>query len=356
MSLYLLPEYQEDLETVYRSVPEVGMFREKTILITGAGGMIGSFLVDFFIYCSEKKGFACKIYGTGRDVSKLKKRFASIIGKGDLFFLSHELSDPIGWDIDGISSPDYLIHCAGSGSPSEFMKQPGKIIRDTVTGAYNLLEYAGHCGISRGILVSSGEVYGQASLGKGQWKENDEGKMDYLSPRSCYPLAKRAAENMWSAYGSQTSMKTVIARLCHTYGPTAREEEERVAGLCLSSAAEGRDVVLKSRGEQMRSWCYIADCASGLLTALLAGKPGEAYNVAAQGSATIAEFAGKAAACEGKKVIFSLPADADKRIFNPMDMAVLSAGKLRQLGWREHYTLDMGVERTLRIMRQAVEA
>lgn len=354
MKLYSVPEYQEDFEKIYQTVPMIQRFQGKTILITGAGGMIGSFIVDFFMYCTEKKGFGCKVYGTGRCITKLSHRFSPFSEIENLQFLRYEMGMPIDWNYEELCAPDFLIHCAGSGSPSEFMQNPAKMIRDTVAGTYDLIEYVSKIGKPICIMTSSGEVYGKALPGTRVFTEESHGEINHISQRSCYPVAKKAAESLWLSYGRQTGMQMVIARLCHIYGPTAKPDESRIAGLCLSSALRAEDIVLKSCGLQRRSWCYVADCASGILTALLMGENGEAYNVAPDGEATIAELAQKTAGLVHKRVLFKLPSEAEREKFNPMDMCVLSAEKLKSIGWKALYNLDQGLERSYKIIRQAL--
>lgn len=351
MYLYSLPEYQKDLERVAESLQLLDKLEGKTILVTGASGMIGSFLFDLFLFCRENKGLSIRLYGTGRNLERLRERFCYTRDWENIKFFKYELGYSFLWESKIEYRPDILIHCAGSGSPAEFMKEPGKMIRDTVTGAYDLLEYVRRSGIHNCIYISSGEVYGKAALGTTAFLEHDSGQLDQLQSRSCYPVAKRTAEAVWASYNGSMNIKTTIARLCHTYGPTAKPEESRIAGQCIAKVAEGMDIVLKSRGEQTRSWCYVADCVSGILTVLLKGKGGEAYNVAPRDTAKISELAGLAAAMAGKRVLFDLPSQEEIQKFNPMDMAVLNSEKLRSLGWKEYYTLEQGLKQTYRIMK-----
>lgn len=348
MTLYSIPEYQEDLEIAFQSVPGIDQLNGKKILVTGARGLIGSFIVELLLYCLDKKGFNCQIYGTGRDINRLKERFKGWENRRGLNFLSYELGKKVSL-CDFPASVDYIIHCAGSGSPSEFMKRPSEFVRDTVSGAYEILEYARFSGACKCLLLSSGEAYGQGETPS--FTEEYRGDIDNLSIRSCYPVAKRAAETLWLSFGNEHHLGTIIARVSHTYGPTALPDESRIAGICLKSALHGEKLVLRSEGKQRRSWCYVADCASGLMTVLLQGEAGQMYNVASKEAFTIAEMAEITASIAGKRVEYVLPSDVEEQNFNPMETAVLSSEKLEKSGWRSCYSLYDGLERTLNILK-----
>ena len=106
----------------------------------------------------------------------------------------------------------------------------------------------------------------------------------------------------------------------------------------------GEDIVMKSKGLQMRSYCYVADCASALLTVLIKGNSCEAYNIAnPDAKITIAGFAETVAEITGRKVIFAEPSDADKSQQTLISYAVLDSSKLCSLGWTGKYSVAQGV-------------
>lgn len=350
MWMYSQPGYRKSLEMAYQSVPELNKLAQTSIMITGARGLIASFLMDLLLYCIECKGFECQIFATGRDIKKLGKRFEGWEQKERLHCLQYELGQTNGMEAFP-AEVDYIIHCAGSGSPAVFMERPAEFVKNTVAGAYDILGYARAAGTKRSLFVSSGEIYGCGQKDVSAYEEGDIGYVNHLLPRSCYPVAKRTAENLWVSYGKESNINTIIARVSHTYGPTALPEECRIAGLCLDAALHKDTIELKSEGRQRRSWCYVADCASGLLTILLKGKTGEAYNVAPNDAFTIAEMAEMVADTAGKRVVYNLKSMQESPDFNPMEMAVLSAEKLKLLGWRSRYSLNEGIKATLEIMK-----
>ena len=138
----------------------------------------------------------------------------------------------------------------------------------------NLLELAKKCR-ARVLYVSSGEVYG-FNTGVESFTEDYCGPLSLLTPRACYPSGKRAAETLCACYYAQYNVEAVIARPCHVYGPTMTKADSRAVAQFIRNALNHEDIVMKSRGTQVRSMCYVADCAAALLTVLLKGEPSQA--------------------------------------------------------------------------------
>ena len=148
MWIYSRPEYRESLEIAYQSVPELKKLSQASIMITGARGLIGSFLTDLLLYCIECKGYECQIYATGRDIKRLENRFEGWKIKERLHLLHYELGLTDGM-VGFPAKVDYIIHCAGSGSPSVFMERPAEFVKNTVAGAYDILDYARTAGTKK---------------------------------------------------------------------------------------------------------------------------------------------------------------------------------------------------------------
>lgn len=350
-NIYDSPVYWEDLEETYQMTPMVERIFGKKVLITGARGMIGSFLTDFLIYCNEKKGGSCEIFAAGRNPGDLKTRFYPFSDQKYFHVVPYNLEDEIPWNFN----PDYVIHGAGDSYPAGFMKNPVKTVLTSVTGIHRLLNYTILHGCSRFLYLSSGEVYGLKDMHGGAWTEESQGYINTMSPRSCYPLGKLAAENVCASFGGQNQMDTLVARLCHIYGPTAVKEDQRVASVWFRNAVAGNRLVLKSNGLQKRSYCYVADCASGILTVLLCGNPYGLYNVASDSSITIVELAESIGKAAGVGTEFQMAQTGEMQEFNPMLSAVLSACKLSGLGWCGRYSLDRGIRHVLRILKESGE-
>lgn len=295
------------------------------ILITGATGLIGSCLVEVLMTRTNKD---YNVYASGRNEERAKERFKDYSTDPAFHFFKYDVMKPL----DGDIRFDYIVHAASNASPNFFATKPVEVIKSNVVGVSNLIDYGLEHGLKRFLFVSSGEVYGE---GDGRvFSEDYSGYVNPISPRSCYPSSKRAAETLCVSYGAEYGIETVIARPCHTYGPKFTESDNRVYAQFIRNILRGEDIVMKSTGQQFRSWCYVVDCASALLYILLKGENGQAYNIADDSSnISIKQLAEMIAEIGDKRVIIDLPSDAERAGFNVVTKSVFSTDKLELLGW-----------------------
>lgn len=349
MSFYDSNTYIHDLETTIKSVIHAEKLYHSRVLVTGATGTIGSFIVDTLLQLNKTENADIVIYALGRSSARLQARFGDIHAD-NLIFVQHDMNNAISFDFD----IDYIIHAAGNAYPAAFNHDQVGTIVGNIFGTYSLLKYAETHAAKRLLYVSTGEVYGQGNLNMDELSEEYSGYLDTTSPRSCYPISKRAAENLCCSYSRQYGLETVIVRPCHTYGPCMTENDNRANVQFLRNALNGENIVLKSAGTQMRSYCYIADCVSVILSVLINGKSGEAYNSANPDSRiTIAGFAQKVADISGGKVIFVDPTAKEAADRTPIERQVLSAKKVMDLGWKGCYTIEQGIANTLKILKES---
>ena len=318
--------YHDDINQIfYESLPWEKL-SGTNILITGATGLIGSTLVDVLMSnpCRDYS-----VYASGRNMERGQKRFEKYLSLDSFRFIRYDVMMPLQSDVQF----DYIIHAASNASPNTFSKNPVEIVKANILGVSNLIEYGMGHGMKRFLYVSSGEVYGE---GDGRvMTEEYSGYVDCLNPRSCYPSSKRTAETLCVSYASEYGADVVIARPRHVYGPNFTESDNRVYAQFIRNILHEEDIVLKSKGEQVRSWCYVVDCVSALLYVLLKGASGEAYNIADPNSVlTIRQLAEMLAEIGSRKVVMDIPSDIEKSVFNPVSKSVFSVDKLERLGWK----------------------
>lgn len=346
MNLYKSEIYGQDINTAISAVAGIHKLDGASFLITGATGLIGSFLVDMLAEYGKQNDNGIKIYAGGRSIERLKNRFDGI-EYDSLFFVEHDVNNKPDFDFD----VDYIIHAASNAYPAAFNEFPVDTLMSNVGGTHYLLDYAREHNTKRFMFVSSGEVYGQGDISLDSFDEAYSGYVDILQPRSCYPAGKRTAETLCAAYTKQYGTDTVIVRPCHTYGPNATSADNRANVQFVNNVLAGNDIVLNSAGNQMRSYNYVADCASAVLTVLINGKSCEAYNIANSSvRTTIAGFAKELAEQTGHKLIFAKPDEVALAERTPIAKQVLDSRKLENLGWTGRYSLSSGISHTLAVL------
>lgn len=339
-------DYLEDLSLAVSAVPEINKLYHKTILITGGTGMICSAAAEILFYINKKYDAGIRIILAGRDSSRAQERFPDMEEGRDYRFLHFDASKY--QEID--CKADYIIHGAGYGDPRSIKSDPDNVITANLTGLRSMLDLAEKNDDCRLLFISSSEVYGR-SESSGGYREDGYGYIDILNPRSCYPEAKRACETLCAAYRDKYGSDFVVVRPGHIYGPTITGSDSRASAQFSRKAKAKENIVMKSAGTQLRSYCYTLDCASALLTVLIKGKSGEAYNISNHASiVTIRELAQEFADQAGVEVVFENASDTEKASYNMMDNSSLDSEKIEALGWEAKFDLKAGVAKTLEFL------
>ncbi|MBR0151775.1 MAG: NAD-dependent epimerase/dehydratase family protein [Synergistaceae bacterium] len=337
-----------DLDRITASLPELEELAGKTLLITGAGGLICSALADIIIHWNESHNGRenIRIIAAGRNKAKIWERFRDFSGRDYFTFMQY---DALGRDIPAFTA-DYVIHGASNAHPSAMSSQPAETMLANIIGLNSILQSS--LGAAKRIVyISSSEVYGMRSEGNtAAFTENDSGYVDILNPRSCYPMSKRSAETLCACYVAEYGADVVIVRPGHVYGPSASPRDSRVSSAFAYLAAKGENLVMKSDGSQIRSWCYCLDCAAGIITAMLKGENGQAYNIPGE-IMTIREMAGILAEAGGVKVIREGASENERKTFNPMNNSSVDGSKLESLGWKNIFGASEGLSHTVEILR-----
>lgn len=321
---------------------QIGL-RDVSILVTGATGLIGSCAIDVLSVLNKEFCANIKIYALGRNKNKIESRF----GK-NVIPVEQDIINPLDKKIEY----DYIIHAASNADPKSYALQPVETILTNILGNKNILDYcAGHLK-TKMILTSSFEVYGELK-GQDIFLENMSGIIDQTVLRNGYPESKRCSELLVRSYVDEYGVDAIIARLPSVYGPTMLESDSKAHAQFIRNALNGENIVLKSKGEQTRTYCYVLDVVSALFKLLCAGKDGEIYNVSNENSiASIAEVAKTCAEIAGTKVVFDLPSEVEAKGFSRSRNCILDNKKLKDLGWSGKYSLREGLEETLEYLRR----
>lgn len=333
-----------------RDIRGLEFLSDKTVLITGASGMLGSCLVDTIMLWNRENKLSCEVIALGRNEQEFKERFHDYIADGDFEYIAHDVCRPLDETSEKV---DYIIHAASNADPVNMAKYPVDTLLANVIGTKNLMEYGLTHGMKRFLFVSSGEVYGQPNEDQGGFTEDYCGPLDLSSPRSCYPEGKRAAEVLCQSYASQYGADVVIVRPCHLFGPTMSRSDSRAVAEFLWNAADGKNIVLKSDGLRERSHCYVLDAVSGIFAALEKGKSGESYNISTPDcQCSIRGFAEKSSEVGGCSFVFEEPTELENLGYSKIERQILNSDKLQSLGWEPVYNLRDGINQTVGILRE----
>ena len=337
--------YARSLMAACGELPGLEALKGAKVLITGATGLIGSCLVDVLLLLNATRGMAIEIHAAGRSEPGMRARFGASADDLRFHYVPYDATQPPVLDFEA----DYVVHAATSAHPLAYATDPVGILQANVVGTMHLLEALRGWGHGRFLLLSSGEIYGENPTLPEGFSEADTGYIDTMRPRACYPEGKRAAETLCASYVAQYGVNARVARLCHVYGPTFTATNSRADAQFLRNALNGQDIVMKSTGSQVRSWCYVADAVCALMTLLIRGEAGQAYNVANRHSvASIREYAQTLADIAGVKLRFELPPELEKAGYTRVSRAVLNPAKLEGLGWKPRYGLREGLEESYR--------
>lgn len=339
--------YCEDIQYVAKLDLPWEKLKDASIIISGATGMLGSFLVDVLMV----KDINCHIYVLGRNEEKARKRFGSYFEKSNFSFIQCDINDS-----DFINKlpikVDYVFHAASNTHPMAYATDPIGTITANIFATHSFLEYCAKNKVLRFVLASSNEIYGE---NRGDIELFDEDYCGYINcntMRAGYPESKRCSEALCQAYIAQKDIDAVIVRFTRSYGPTLLPTDTKAMTQFLRNGINGEDIVLKSEGNQYYSYTYMADAISGMLTVMLNGENGQAYNVAdISDDIKLRDLANVIADYSGTKVVFDIPDSTEKAGYSTATKARLDGSKIRKLGWKAHYSIAEGVRRTIDIVR-----
>lgn len=338
---------QKDLEELIQN-PVFEEFKNSTIMVTGATGLIGSEIVLAFLCANRLKSLNTKIIALVRNLEKAKKIFSCQIDNSNLKIIEQDINNPIEYN----ENVDYVIHTANTTSSKEMLTNPVETINTIVNGTNNILEFAKTKMRKSFCYLSSLEVYGniisELSIG-----EDCYGKIDLSNPRSCYPEGKRLAEVLCTSYALEYELDIKIARLTQTFGAGVDINDNRVFAQFAKSVIKNEDIVLHTDGSSLKNYCYITDAVSGILTLLSKGKSGEAYNIAnPQTAVSIKDMAQMLSKKYNTQVKFCI--DNKNRGYADKYVIKLSSEKLERLGWQANIGLDEMFEKLIESLRGSI--
>lgn len=323
--------FEEDIKNIINYF-DMSVFDGKTILVTGATGLIGKLCVKSLL----NSGYNTQVIALVRDEEKAKNIF------GESKRLTYLVQD-INQRINTTRRVDYIIHAASTTSSKDFVEKPVETIYTAINGSRNILEFAKNKRLEGMVYLSSLEIYGVNE--KENIKERDYGYIDILNPRSSYSESKKMVETMCISYGTEYGVPVKIARLAQTFGAGVSISDNRVFAQFAKAIINKENIVLHTKGETKRNYCYTTDAVRGIFTILTKGENNNAYNVANENSyCSISEMA-NLLENEYTKVEYKI--DEVNRGYNPTVKIALNTEKLNALGWEAKVNLKEMFDRLI---------
>ncbi|MFY1067091.1 NAD-dependent epimerase/dehydratase family protein [Enterococcus sp. AD013-P3] len=345
--------YQKDLQKVIENYPDWEKLSGKSLLMIGASGMIGSFLVDVLMLANQQKRTSVNVYAMGRNRRRLEQYFADYLPARKFQIIEGDVTTPLPKELKA----DYLIHGASNTHPKAYATDPIGTIMTNLMGTEQVLKHAAATNAERTLFLSTVEIYGENRSDTEYFDEAYCGYIDCNTLRAGYPEGKRVSESLCQAYISKYGIDIVIPRLSRVFGPTMLTSDTKASSQFILNAARNEDIVLKSEGTQHFSYVYVGDAVLALLHLLTNGSSGEAYNVAGgkDYDLRLKDLAAKIAAVGKGRIVFQLPDELEQKGFSKANKALLDITKIQKNGFASIFDLNTALSHTVKIVKDELK-
>jgi nucleoside-diphosphate-sugar epimerase len=335
---------QRDIDIILNNPIDWEVFRNKTILVTGATGRLGMYIVEAINKADIDWNLNLKIVALARSDKKLQEVFGKSLMLPNIYTIVQDIVEAINYN----GNIDYIFHTAGAASPKDFTDTPVDTLWGHVQGTRNILELAKEKKTRKILYVSTVEAYGEWKSEDGI-RETDIGKLKFDNARACYPEAKRLCETMLATYEYQYGIDYVTVRLCHTFGPGISLYDGRAFAEFIKDVLEGQDIVLKTDGSAMRTYTYVADAIGAILLAFTKGKDKSCNIANIDNLISIRDLAQLIADLDPKKKVKVKYSNESSNLkYLPFKLGIMNVDRIIELGWRPQvgvkdafrYTID----------------
>ena len=306
------------------------------ILVTGAGGFLGSHLCDRLL-AEGHEVLAVDNFFTGA-----KTNLKHLLDNPNFELLRHDVTFPLYIECD------YIYNLASPASPIHYQRDPVQTMKTNVLGAVNMLGLAKRLRVPI-FQASTSEVYGDPEVNP--QTEDYWGNVNPIGTRACYDEGKRAAETLFFDYHRQHGVKISVARIFNTYGPRMATGDGRVVSNFIVQAINDSPITIYGDGSQSRSFCYVDDLIDGFMAMTSQETPVVGpINLGNPNEFTMLELASK---------IIDLTSSKSELVFKPLPeddpkQRQPDISKARSLGWEPKVELDQGLQKTIEYFKESL--
>ena len=308
----------------------------QTILVTGAGGFLGSHLCDHLLDDGHS------IIGVDNLCTGSHANLAHLANEPRFRFVEQDICQPF-----DVGKVDYVFNFASPASPVDYTRLGVETLLVGSAGTINTLDIAKRYGAGY-LHASTSECYGDPEVHP--QVETYWGNVNPIGPRSVYDEAKRFSEAAVVAYYRYYAVNTHLVRIFNTYGPRLQANDGRVISNFMMQALRGEPLTIYGDGLQTRSFCYVSDLIDGIV---LLSRSDEhlPVNIGNPVEWTMLECANEVLALTGSKSeIVHKPLPQDDPTRRRPDIT-----KARTLlGWEPKIKLREGLERSLAYFQSCV--
>ncbi len=307
-----------------------------SILITGATGWFGVWLMDALCSADDLLQLGMRITAVSRNPDRFNERFPRFAGDPRISWVKADVRnlEPVR---QGFS---HVIHAAADNSVGSDPDAQRRLFEAIVEGTRRTLAASGAACRSF-LFLSSGAVYGPARKGRERFEEGTADDGHQPPPTGAYAQAKRAAEQLCGA-AAAAGLPVRIARCFAFVGPHMPLDKHFAIGNFIADAVNGREICIKGDGRAVRSYMYMTDLVQALLSIMLNGEVGRPYNVGSDVMVTIEQLARCVKRVVGGGAVTVMGAPSD-----PNDRYVPDTTRLRtELGCVPLVSLEDAIART----------